>query len=338
MNVKPIEIRWHPGISIYASGQFLKTVGDDFGWLGGFDDSENLRCVLPYTIVRKASVRMVRFRVETIPWNADLSIEEEKDFLNRVVAYFRSVHADLVIPATTNSIFRTYPRGAVAAPYGTLIIDLNQSEETLFGNLSPSHRRKVRLAIKAGVEITDGPEHAGTAYALVRETFERSSIRFMNSAAFHRMVGGLGEYVKILVARHRGVIQGALVIPYSTYGAYYNYGGSIPEPETGAMVLLHWQAIRMFRDLGVQRYDFCGVRINPDKGSKQDGLLSFKERFGPRLFQGYMWKCNINPIKSRVYSLAVRFLKGGDIVDAERHKITTDLQLDPSAGEGHHSQ
>ena len=321
MKAVSIEIDWHPNLSIYASEKYLKAVGDEYGWLGGTDDSGELRCILPYTIVHKATVLMVRFRVETILLDEALGIEEERSFLDSVVEYFRSIGADIIIPATTNTIFRTYPTGAIAAPYGTLIIDLDRDEETLFNNLSSSHRRKIRLATKSGVELLAGLEHAEIAYALVRDTFKRSSMPFMDYGAFRRMVDGLGENIKIMVADYRGVVQGCVVIPFSGHSAYYVYGGSIPEPETGSMNLLHWEAIRLFQSLGVKRYDFCGVRINPEKGSKQEGLMAFKERFGPRLVHGFMWKYSLNPLKSRIYSLAIRLLRGGDIVDAERHKL-----------------
>jgi hypothetical protein len=327
VKASPIEIDWNPNLSIYASEEFLRSVGDEYGWLGGTDDSGKLRCILPYTIVRKAIVRMVRFRVETILLDEALGVEEEKSFLDSAVEYFRTIRADIIIPATTNTIFRTYPTGAVAAPYGTLIIDLERDEETLFNNLSSSHRRKIRLATKSGVKILAGSENAEIAYALVRDTFKRSSMPFMDYGAFRRIIDGLGKNIKIMVADYRGVIQGCVVIPFSGYGAYYVYGGSIPEPETGSMNLLHWEAIRLFQSLGVKRYDFCGVRINPEKGSKQEGLMAFKERFGPRLVQGFIWKYSLKPLTSRIYSLAVRLLRGGDIVDAERHKLTASGSL-----------
>ena len=323
MKAKKVEINWHPELSIYASESFLKAVGDEYGWIGGFDDSGKLRCVLPYTVIKKAIFRMVRFRVETIPIKEDLSVEEEKSFLNSVIEYFRSIGADMIIPATTNTIFRTYPDGAVASPYGTYIIDLKQLEETLFGNFSSSHRRKVRLAMKKGVEIRSGMEHINTAYELVRDTFKRSAIPFMGYEAFRRFVLSLGKNVKILFADHQGTVQGCVVIPFSNHSAYYVYGGSIPEPITGATNLLHWEAIRIFRNLGVRYYDFVGVRINPEKGSKQEGLMMFKERFGGQLVQGYMWKYAIHPLKYAVYNLAVRLLRGGDIVDREHDKLAS---------------
>ena len=47
----------------------------------------------------------------------------------------------------------------------------------------------------------------------------------------------------------------------------------------------------------------------------------FKQRFGGQPVQGYMWKYSLNPLKYAVYSLAVRLLRGGDIVDIEHHKL-----------------
>ena len=321
MNVKKIDINWNPDLSIYASEPFLNAVGDEYGWIGGFDDSGRLRCILPYTIIKKAIFRMARFRVETIPLEGELDIEEEKSFLNSAVEYLRSIGADMIIPATTNTIFRIYPDGAVAAPYGSYIIDLNQPEETLWKNLHQKHRNVVRNAIKKGVEIRSGMEYLNIAYELLRDTLKRSKLGFMGHKEFTLYVRSLNENVKIFVADYQGVVQGCAVVPFSNHSAYYLYGGSNPKTISGANNLLQWEAIRQFREHGVERYDFVGVRINPEKGSKQEGLTRFKQRFGAQLIQGYMWKYSLNPFKYSVYNLAVRSLRGGDIVDAERHKL-----------------
>jgi hypothetical protein len=321
MDAKPVGINWNSDLSIYASEAFLSAVGDEYGWLGGFDASGSMRCILPYTVVKKAFLRLVRFRVETIPLDGVLEPRKEKEFLNSAMEYLRGIGADMVIPATTNTLFRTYPDGAVAAPYGTYVLDLLQSETALWENMSASHRRKIRLAGKAGVQIRAGLEHQETAYTLVRDTFRRSGMGFMGADAFDRFLKGLAQNVLVLVAEHEGIAQGCVVVPFSLSSAYYVYGGSIPEPVAGATNLLHWEAIRTFQRLGVKRYDFVGVRIRPEEGSKQEGLMQFKERFGGQLVQGYMWKYHFRPIRSIAYSLAVRFTKGGDIVDHERHKL-----------------
>jgi len=89
----------------------------------------------------------------------------------------------------------------------------------------------------------------------------------------------------------------------------------------GANKYLLWEAIKIFKKLGVKDFDFVGVRINPEKGSKQDALSSFKRHFGGQLVQGYIWKYPLNPVKYKLYNLAARLRSGGDIVDAEKHKM-----------------
>jgi hypothetical protein len=323
MHVKKIAIDWNPDLSIFASEPFLKAVSDKYGWIGGFDNSGELRCILPYTIIRKAIFRMVRFRVETIPLAKELDIEKEKSFLNSAVQYFRKIGADMIIPATTNTIFRTYPVGAVVAPYGTYIIDLKQTEEQLWSDLHSNHRNKVLRAMKKGVEIRRGMDYMDTAYDLIRDTFKRSKLGFMSYKDFVRLILSLGENVEVFIAYCKGLIQGCLVVPFSGHSAYALYSGRLPISETGAMNFLRWKAILYFCGMGVKRFDSVGVRIDPEKGSKSEGLKMFKKRFGGELVQGYMWKYSLKPLKFSIYNFAVRYQRGGDIVDAEKHKLNT---------------
>jgi len=321
MKATPIPIDWHPGLPIFASEPFLKAVGDEYGWLGGFDETGKLRCILPYTVVRKAFIRMVRFRVETIPVDDGLAVEEEKAFLNSAMEYFRSIGAGLVIPASTNTIFRTYPDGAIVAPYGSYVIDLSQPEDTLWKKIHKITRQNINTAKKNGVTIQTGIEQIDAAYALTLETFKRSKLPFMNHGAYKRYALGLGENCKIMVAYYQGVAQSCTLYAFSNYCAYAVYGGNIAGAHQGAMKLVQWESMRLFNSLGVKRFDFVGARINPQKDSKQDALSSFKRRFGATLREGYMWKYPFQPLKYRVYCLAARLRSGGDIVDAEGQKM-----------------
>lgn len=331
MKATPIAINWHPGLPIFASESFLKAVGNEYGWLGGIDDTEKLRCILPYTIIKKAFFRMVRFRVETILIDEDFTFDEEKAFLNSVVNHFRSIGADMIIPATTNTIFRTYPDGADVAPYGSYIIDLSQSEDILWRNINRIMRQNIKTAIKNGVTVRDGLDNIEAAYALIVETFKRSKLPFMGYADFKNFVNGLGKNGKIMIADYNGVAQNYTVFGFSDYCAYAIYAGNIDNQHQGSSKLLLWEAIRLFKSLGIQRYDFVGTRINPEKGSKQDALDSMKRRFGAKLKQGYIWKYSIKPLKYKLYGIASRWRSGGDIVDAERHKMQNVINTEIEA-------
>ena len=50
IKARQIEIAWNPGLPIFASEPFLKAVGDEYGWLGGFDKNGNLTLV--YCLIR----------------------------------------------------------------------------------------------------------------------------------------------------------------------------------------------------------------------------------------------------------------------------------------------
>jgi hypothetical protein len=324
LSANPTAIQWHSGLPIYASEAFLRTAGGQFGWIGGTNEDGVLRCVLPYTIIRKPGFHMIRFRTETIPLTGELALDEEKSFLNSVVDYFRSTGADMIIPSGNTAIFRTYPDAAAVGPYGTFIKNLDQPEEVLLSEIRKTYRQNIRKAISAGVQIKCGLEYLDISYQLVAETLKRSGVTFRNFKEFKETILALGEYVKIFVAEHDGVIQGCMVSPFSKHTAYNCYAGSRPQPVLGAMHLLHWEAMRQFRALGVKRFDFQGVRINPEKGSKQEGIMTYKQGFGGSLIRGYLWKSSLRPLKSIAYSVAVRLLKGGDIVDQEHHKLIAE--------------
>jgi hypothetical protein len=321
MKATAIDINWHSGLPIFASESFLKAVSDEYGWLGGIDDSGKLRCILPFTIIRKAIFRMVRFRVETVSLWEELDIQEEKSFLSSAMDYFRSIGVDMIIPATTNAIFRTYPDGADAAPYGSYVIDLSQPEDTLWKNIDRIMRQNINSALKKGVSIRSGMEYLDETYTHVVDTFKRSNLPFMSHEEFKRYMLGLGENGKIMIADYQGVVQSYVVFAFSDYCAYAVYAGNIEAQHQGANKLLYWEAIRMFKEQDIQRYDFVGARIDPEKGSKQEALASLKKRFGAKLKKGYMWKYSLRPLKYRLYGLAARLRSGGDIVDAERHKL-----------------
>jgi hypothetical protein len=319
----PLEIRWSAELPIFASEAFLQCVGDQYGWIGGIDESGVLRCILPYTIVSVSGFRMVRFRVETIALKEDFNVDEEREFLTLALSHLRTIGADVVIPASTNTIFRTYPAGSDAAPYGSYVIDLCQEEEAIWRSIAKVTRQNISTAEKSGMHIRSGIEYLDVSYVLIRNTFARSKLPFMSRQSLERFVQGLGNNGKILVADYQGVIHSCVIYAFSEYCAYCVYAGNIPNQHQGASKLIHWEAMRLFRNSGVRRYDFVGARIDPEKGSKQEALNSFKKHLGGKLRQGYMWKYPLHPMKSFLYSIGIRLLRGGDIVDLERNKLKT---------------
>jgi lipid II:glycine glycyltransferase (peptidoglycan interpeptide bridge formation enzyme) len=263
----------------------------------------------------------VRFRVETLPQGNELTPVEEKAFMNSVIDHCRVMDADMVIPATTNTVFRAYPDGADAAPYGSYIIDLTRAEEALWSSIDRITRQNINTAKKAGVTVVEGKDAVEPVHALVTDTFKRSDLPFMTRQAFENYIDGLGPNGKILLATVNGHVDSCAVFAASRFCAYAVYAGNVEQPLQGANKLLYWEAIRRFKQAQVQRFDFVGARIQPAGGSKQDGINALKRRMGATLKQGYIWKYPLSPFKYQLYGAAAKLRSGGDIVDLERHKL-----------------
>ena len=313
---------WDPSLPVFARESFLRAVSDEAGWLAGFSDSGDRRCILPFTIVRRASLRMVRFRTEVIRLTPDLSIEHERQFLGQCLECFRNMKADCVIPASTNAVFRAFPEGAAAVPYGSYVIDLRAEEDMLWRRMDKILRQNIKTAMRDGVLVRPAQELVDPAYDSICMTFARSRLPFMNRAAFRRYVEGLGEGGLLLLAEYKGVPQSYVLFGFSLYAAYAIYAGNAGLGHQGAHKLLHWEAMKLFRSQGVERYDFVGARVAPTPGSKQDALAAFKRRYGSTLKEGFIWKCPIRPVRYWMYNLAARLRSGGDIVDQERRRAT----------------
>lgn len=321
LRASAVPIVWQPALPIVASDAFLSAAGDEYGWIGGSDEHGVVHCILPYTVTRKMGMRMVRFRHETLALQAPLSIEEERTFLNSVVEHLRLKRMDLIAPAANTALFRAFPDGAASAPYGTIIKDLTLSQDELLAEMDAGCRKNIRRAARAGVEVTTGAQYLRSAYEMTRETMARSGAKLKSWPELEGLFSALGQYGCVFVARHQGSIQASLLCAFSPHSAYTLYGGTAASPVQGAMHLLHWEVMRHFRSLGVARFNFTGVRINPTAGSKQEGILTFKMRFGGTLSQGCTWKYSLAPWKFKAYSMAMQLLSGGDVVDIESRKL-----------------
>ncbi len=84
--------------------------------------------------------------------------------MNSVVQYFQKIRADVIIPPTNNTLFRTYPDGAESAPYGSYMIDLQQPEDILWRKYrDKTTRQNINSARKDGVYDSGGNGVSGSS-------------------------------------------------------------------------------------------------------------------------------------------------------------------------------
>ncbi len=255
------DVQWSESLPVFCSDRFLRTISGDYGWVESLNEHGARRCILPFCVIRKGGLRLVRFTSQTVATGEDLTIDEEKAFLNAVVGVFRCNRADLIIPGTFSSLFRTYPDGAIAVPYGTYVVDLRPDESVLWQGVHPKHRNMVRSAERRGIRFRVAPDSLQIAATLVEESFERSASGLVDRLRLRwrsrrdsivSEVVSLRENVAVLVAETQNQIHAAAIIPFSEPCAYYMHGGSASDALPGAMNLLQWEAMKVLQSPGRQ--------------------------------------------------------------------------------------
>lgn len=163
--------------------------------------------------------------------------------------------------------------------FETYWIDLLQSEETLWSNLKSECRSRVRKAEKEGVEIRREETDAfiDDFWKMSLETFAKSNIQPTHTREFcvevWRKLKPLSR-VHVLSAFVAGRRAAILMLPHDESTMHYWGGASYQEfREIPVNNLLHWQAIKDARGLGLRCYDFV---------SSEGGPGRFKKTFGPQ--------------------------------------------------------
>lgn len=319
MDVKYLDYQWSDANPVYCSRAYLQSLNGGYGWIAGYIGDE-LRLVIPYTVKTKLIFKIATFQSAPIVIANSVNEAEEKNFLNGCVRKLAKTGVDFCSQPPTHVVFRVCPDNAIAAPFGSYIVNLDLSEEELWSGVHAKHRNVILNAQKKGVEIRFGAnQDVSAVYEMLVQTMGRSGMPFVARDVFLNMISALGENVEVVVAYHDGKPMGCGVFPFSKYSAYYQYGGSVDTPVLGAMNLLHWEAMKHFKSQNVKYYDFVGARIEPKSGSKLEGIQRFKRRFGATMHTGYLWKMPLS-YKYYIYDFLRRLKSGGakDIIDQER--------------------
>ncbi len=316
LEVRNFQFKNDDNHSIFAGSDYLKSDCNDFNWLGGFDGN-SLKFLLPYRIYKKLFFKYIMFTTETIYLDDISDVNDEKDFLNKAVSFLRKKNIDFIIQPPTYAVFKIYPDKASFAEFGSFIIDLTLTESQIWSNIHPKHRNVIKNAEKKGVVIKRGIEYLDIAYELYIKTLKRSNITGSLKDKLLNLVDNIKNNITVFIAFYNGEPQGCAIMPYNCYSAYYIYGGSIEKPLTGAVNLLHWEAIKYFKTIKTRYYDFVGARLECAPGSKYESLQKFKSRFGGSLKKGYLWKYPLHKSKYMLYNLLLKLgnKKHSDIID-----------------------
>lgn len=280
--------------------------------------------ILPF-VLKKRGI----FRIAQIPCVASgcSTNEEKKQFVNKAVHFLSKSKSPDVIYTLNTNICSVFPDKADYCKFGSYIIDLSLDEDEIFMRFHTKHRNVVRKAIKDGLIVEHGEEFEQICSDIIDDTYKRQGQKGSGSNQFAKLKKV--PNAEFWIVKQNDEVQGCAILLWSEgFSCYYLHGGSIAHPHSGALNLLHWEAIKKMKQRGVRYYDFVGARINPEKGSKLEGIQRFKSRFGGEMVVGYMWRYVNHKIRYNIYSLLLKlYLKYvmkdrnyKDIIKEERNK------------------
>ena len=302
-------------IPVFSTESYLKCKSKECGYVFGVHEGKDI-FFLPYIIKRKFILAILEFQTATV-WIDSSYKKYEKNFLDTVVnACFKKLNIDFICQNPAYAIFDEVPTTAQYSKFGSYIVNLKLSEETLWGNIHSKHRNVIRNAEKNSVDIDSGGKYWDQAYRMISDTQSRSQRGFFEKDMFIHLLKNLEEQSQVFVCLHRGEIQGCAVILYDKKKAYYLFGGSAENPFLGSINLMQWNIIKFFKQKGLSEYDFVGARLSEKIEMKLQGIQRFKKRFGGELYTGYLWKAINRKWKYNLYKKIVCWKNKNPFIDA----------------------
>ena len=149
-------------------------------------------------------------------------------------------------------------------------------------SFTQSHRRKVRLATRRGVEVKVADQSAlHDFYNIMLETGIRDNFVIRTEAYFKRLMDSMGEAARLYMAYNAEgeAIAGTLAIGYGNK-VWYLYGASSnSHRDLMPNYLLQYSMIQWAVERGADVYDFRGVSGDLSEDNPLYGLYRFKKDF-----------------------------------------------------------
>lgn len=165
-----------------------------------------------------------------------------------------------------------------------ILIDLSQSEETLWKDVHTKRRNEIRRAEKEGCVVTrqTTPDVLTDCYAILTEVYQRAKLPLPAFGHFKALLDQSTETtgLQIFIASYDKKIIGCMLCIawghtlYDYYaGAYSRFYHKYPND------LLPWEVFRWAKANGFSQFDFGGA----GKPNVPYGVRDYKKKFGGRL-------------------------------------------------------
>ncbi len=212
--------------------------------------------------------------------------------------------ADAVVHAGKEAKWVVKP-SAVA----TYSLDLTRAGDKAFGDMHPSHRRKIKSARKAGLELIRVPDdRLDEVVAVSNTTYEARGLEPPRAAYIHALHAVPSHFRFFAAVDPEDRMQALAIVAMNGKSGLYLHGGSGSRDVTGSGNFLHWEVSRALAKDGFTRYDLGGIELD-DADDASKGIREFKAAFGGRLEKYPAFDVDFAPLKSRIIQGGLSFAR-----------------------------
>lgn len=224
-----------------------------------------------------------------------------KEILAGVAAYFSGLGVSAIDINLPEDIIDTQPfiwKGYTSVNRYSYLLDLKQSKDELWNNLSSEKRKSINKAQKDGLEI-GGTTDFKLIYPLILQSLSRNG-QDKNTAIIKNILFSFANPSNsfAFVAHQNGVPIGASFCVINRSKAVYLFGGfDAGNKHHGAGVSCMWNSILKAKDMGLDCFDF--------EGSMSPAIERYFREFGGKLVPYYTLQ-KTKPLLKTLLSLKKR--------------------------------
>lgn len=204
-----------------------------------------------------------------------------------------------------------------AGQEATFLVDLRRDEDTLWNNLKPSVRNKIRRGRDQGISIENIKEDAelSSYYEFscrCRHSLGLKSYSLRNFSEMWRILQPAGM-LEIYCAVYEGELLGGLGV-WLHAGVMVEWGAIQSERARVEKLycsdLLKWEAIQNGRASGYRLFDLSGVSPDPERAdSKSKGIYDFKSKWGGEFLRFKNYSKTFRPLRKKVIETGLNLAK-----------------------------
>lgn len=194
--------------------------------------------------------------------------------------------------------------------WGTFLINLDYGEEEILGNIKKEARKNVKKCSSNGVHVILGTDkvHLDIYHKLIVETRKRLKLGLPPHYPDKIMLKHLKkhDHAEIFFAQEGSKVIAAMgAIGFNK--TFKEIGSGLSNYAIGNKIyagdLIKWEMIKWGIKRGYRWYDLGGVNPAPKEGSKEEGILKFKQKWGGELVTYYLFEKEYSKFKQKIVKI-----------------------------------